>query len=127
LELLRKSYGGSTVVWGSKPNGADIVYAWPSAEVSPMGPDAAVSIIYNKQMKAIEDRKERRAFSEQKKREYFEQNVDIMKIASEMRWNVIDEIIDPRDTRIRIINGLDLTKSKDIDWLPKCKHPNPPQ
>jgi propionyl-CoA carboxylase beta chain len=125
--IIRKSYGGSTVVWGSKPNGADIVYAWPSAEVSPMGPDAAVSIIYNKQMKAIEDRKERRAFSEQKKREYFEQNVDVMKIASEMRWNVIDEIIDPRDTRIRIINGLDLTKSKDIDWLPKCKHPNPPQ
>jgi len=125
--IIRKSYGGSTVVWGSKPNGADFVYAWPSAEVSPMGPDAAVAVIYNRQMKEIEDGKERRAFAEQKKREYFEKNIDVMKVASEMRWNVIDEIIDPRDTRIKIIQALKLSKNKDIGWLPESKHANPPQ
>jgi len=125
--IIRKSYGGSTVVWGSKPNGADFVYAWPSAEVSPMGPDAAIAIIYNRQLKEIKDRKERLAFAEQKKREYFEKNIDVMKVASEMRWNVIDEVIDPRDTRIKIIQALELAKTKSIDWLPDSKHANPQQ
>ena len=123
--IIRKSYGGSTVVWGSKPNGADFVYAWPTAELSPMGPDAAVAIIYHREMQLLEKPEERQAFAAQKKQEYFEKNAEITQVASSMRWNMVDEIIDPRHTRGAIVKALRLSRRKKVQ-VPERKRANPP-
>jgi len=124
--IIRKSYGGSMVVWGSKANGADFVYAWPSAEISPMGPDAAIAVIYNKELQSIKDPEKRQVVTAQKKQEYFERNAEVSQVASNMRFNFVDEIIDPRDTRSVIIKALRISKYKNVT-IPARKRANPPQ
>ncbi len=59
--IIRKAYGGAYVAMNSKAIGADLVFAWPNAEIAVMGPEGAASILYEKEIKASADRKRRNA------------------------------------------------------------------
>ncbi len=106
--LVRKAYGGTLPIFCAKPQAADFVYVWPTGEYAPMGADGAVAIIYDRQIKELPTTEERLAFSEKQKKEYFEQYVDPIKTAANLRWGFFDDIIDPRRTRETIINAMNL-------------------
>mgnify|MGYP001055602516 CR=1 FL=1 len=125
--LVRKVYGGTMAFFSSRGKVADFVYAWPTAELCPMGPDGAVSIIYDREIKSLPTSEERLAFAEEKKKEYFHTYVDPIEVAKNARISQFDDIIDPRRTRETIINALKLCKTKK-DWHtpPGRKHTNRP-
>jgi len=123
--LVRKAYGGSVPFYHVPPYGTDVVYTWPTAEHAPMGPDAAVSIIYDSEIKKLPTSEERLAFAEEKKKEYFAQYVDVVHLAENMRYNFFYDVIDPRDTRRIIISTLDFLKNKIVS-MPKRKLANRP-
>lgn len=125
--LIRKCYGGTNVFFCRKGTSADVVYCWPNAEMAAMGPDAAVSVIYDRQIKALPTTEERLAFAEQKKKEYFDTQCDCVNLARSMVNNVFDDIIDPRQTREKIIRALEVTRNMRRDGvLPNRRHGNPP-
>jgi propionyl-CoA carboxylase beta chain len=127
--LVRKGYGGALPIFLSKSRATDFTYAWPTGEYAPMGPDAAVSIIYNREIAALPTSEERLAFAEQKKREYFERYCDPLELAPNMRYDFFDDVIDPRCTREYIIKSLRIAKNfkRRITMdFPKKKHGNPP-
>ncbi len=111
--ITRKAYGGAYDVMSSKHIGADVNYAYPSAEIAVMGPDGAVNIIYRNLPE--EERKEKVV-------EYRENFASPYK-AAELGY--IDEIIYPSETRKKIIQALEMTKNK-IDNSPPKKHGNIP-
>lgn len=124
--IVRKSYGGAVPIFSMKPYSADYVYGWPNSELCPMGADSAVAIIYDRQMREMSP-KDRLAFSESKKREYFENHIDPLTIAGNMRLDLFDDILDPRDTREVIIKTLKLCKrKKPLIPIPERKHRNRP-
>lgn len=124
--LVRKAYGGTLPIFLAKGFSADFVYAWPTGEYAPMGPDGAVAIIYDRQVRELPTSEERLAFAEAKKKEYFDTQVDVMRIAANLRWDYIDDVIDPRRTRETIVKALRFTKNKNT-WkkIPR-KRGNPP-
>jgi acetyl-CoA carboxylase carboxyltransferase component len=125
--LVRKSYGGTTPIFCAKPFSTDFVYVWPTGELCPMGADGAVAIIYDSQVKALPTSEERLAFAEKKKKEYFDLYVDPLQTGTNMRYDLFDDIIDPRCTREVIINALKLSRNKTpLVPLPKKKHGNRP-
>ena len=124
--LVRKAYGGSLPIFVAKPQSADFIYVWPTAEYAPMGADGAVAIIYNSEIQSLPTSEERLAFAEGKKKEYFDNYVDPIKTAANMRYNLFDDIIDPKKTRETIVKALRLGKLIDPDRLPKRKHGNRP-
>lgn len=125
--VVRKSYGGTTPIFCAKPYSTDVVYAWPTAEVCPMGPDGAVAIMYDQEIKSLPTSNERLAFAEAKKKEYFDLYVDPLVVATNMRYDLFDDIIDPRRTREAIINALTLLRDKrPLVPLPGKKRGNPP-
>jgi acetyl-CoA carboxylase carboxyltransferase component len=126
--LIRKGYGGTLPIFLAKPGAADFVYVWPTGEYAPMGPDAAVAVIYDRQIKELGTSEERLAFAEAKKREYFDLNVDPINLAKNMGYDFFDDIIDPRQTREVIIKALEMGRGiKDrIIPIPKRKHSNRP-
>lgn len=125
--LIRKSYGGTTPIFCAKPYSTDFVYAWPTAELCPMGADSAVAIIYDREIKALPTSEERLAFAEAKKKEYFDLYVDPIVTGTNMRYDLFDDIIDPRQTREVIINALEIAKNKIPQVpLPRKKRGNRP-
>ncbi|MFH1481035.1 MAG: carboxyl transferase domain-containing protein, partial [Pseudomonadota bacterium] len=90
--LIRKAYGGTLPIFLAKGFSADFVYAWPTGEYAPMGPDGAVAIIYDRQIRELPTSEERLAFAEAKKKEYFDTQVDVMRIAANLRWDYIDDV-----------------------------------
>ncbi|MEJ2715653.1 MAG: acyl-CoA carboxylase subunit beta [Deltaproteobacteria bacterium] len=126
--LVRKAYGGTLPIFCAKPQAADFVYVWPTGEYAPMGADGAVAIIYDRQIKELPTTEERLAFAEQKKKEYFEEYVDPIKTAANLRWGFFDDIIDPRKTREIIINALRLgrTLGNRVSPRPNRKQGNRP-
>ncbi len=119
---LRKSYGGAHDVMSSKQLRSDINYAWPSAEIAVMGPKGAIEILEGKKIKAIEDEEERTKYVEEKEQEYKDLFANPYKAA---KYGYIDDIIEPRNTRFRIIRALQsLATKKDV--LPPKKHNNLP-
>ncbi|MBM7646135.1 propionyl-CoA carboxylase beta chain [Scopulibacillus daqui] len=117
--ILRKAYGGAYVALNSKSIGADLVYAWPNAEIAVMGPEGASEIIFAKEIKESGDPERTKA---EKTREYRE------KIASPFvaaAHGLIDDIIDPRETRIKLVQALDMLSGKK-ESRPKKKHGNMP-
>lgn len=126
--LVRKAYGGTLPIFCAKPQAADFVYVWPTGEYAPMGADGAVAIIYDRHIKELPTTEERLAFAEQKKKEYFEEYVDPIKTAANLRWGFFDDIIDPRRTRETIINALRLgrTWGNRVSPRPKRKQGNRP-
>ncbi len=117
--IMRKAYGGAYVVMNSKSIGADLAYAWPSAELAVMGAAGAVEIVHRRELAAAENREETRM---RLVREYQEQFSSPFAAAER---GYIDDVIDPAETRRVLVRSLALLRSKRED-LPKRKHGNIP-
>ena len=116
---LRKSYGGSHIVMGCKQLKADLNYAWPSAEIAVMGASGAVAILNGKAAKEQADPK---AFLAEKEKEYNDLFTNPYKAAE---YGYIDDVIEPRNTRFRIIRALAQLANKR-ETRPQKKHGNIP-
>jgi acetyl-CoA carboxylase carboxyltransferase component len=117
--ITRKAYGGAYVVMNSKSIGADLAFAWPSAEVAVMGPQGAVNIIFRKELDQADDAEAKRA---ELIEEYTERFANPY-IAAERGY--VDDVIDPRDTRKVLIRSLEMLRTKR-EQLPSRKHGNVP-
>jgi propionyl-CoA carboxylase beta chain len=117
--ILRKAYGGAYVALNSKSIGADLVFAWPNAEIAVMGPQGAANIIFAKEIQNSDDPE---ATRQQKIDEYREKFANPYVAASR---GMVDDVIDPRETRIKIIQSLEMLRSKK-ESRPKKKHGNIP-
>jgi propionyl-CoA carboxylase beta chain len=117
--ITRKAYGGAYDVMSSKHIRGDISYAWPSAEIAVMGPDGAVNIIFRKQLAEAEDVEAERARLVQEYRDTFANPY----VAAARGY--IDDVIEPRETRPRLIEALQMLQSKR-DTNPPKKHGNIP-
>ncbi len=116
---LRKSYGGAYCVMSSKHLRGDVNYAWPTAEIAVMGPAGAVEIIFAKEVASAEDPK---AAAAQKEEEYRKAFANPYNAA---RYGYIDDVIEPRNTRFRIIRALQQLQTKKLT-NPAKKHDNLP-
>ncbi|MCL4247116.1 MAG: acyl-CoA carboxylase subunit beta [Anaerolineae bacterium] len=116
---VRKSYGGAYCVMSSKHIRGDLNLAWPSAEIAVMGPEGAVEIIYRRDLKASDDPA---ALKARLADEYRERLANPY-IAAERGF--VDDVIEPRETRARLINGLEVFQNKRDNNPPK-KHGNIP-
>ncbi|MDX1993652.1 MAG: acyl-CoA carboxylase subunit beta [bacterium] len=116
---MRKSYGGAYCVMSSKHIRGDLNLAWPTAEIAVMGPEAAVKIVYRRELDQADDRVTREKQLADEYREKFANPY----IAAARGY--IDDIIEPRDTRARLINGLQVFQNKRDDNPPR-KHGNMP-
>lgn len=120
--VLRKAYGGAYDVMGSKHLRGDINYAWPNAEIAVMGPRGAIEVLHSKELKDIKDEEERLKFLIEKEEEYKRKFANPYVAA---KFGYIDDVIEPRNTRFRIIRALQmLSTKKDIN--PPKKHSNIP-
>ena len=119
---LRKSYGGSHIVMSCKQLRGDINYAWPSANIAVMGAEGAVEILYSKDIKAMEDPAEKARVAEEKKKEYNDLFCNPYQAAS---YGYIDDVIEPRNTRFRVIRALEQLANKKV-VNPAKKHDNLP-
>ncbi|MCP9612492.1 acyl-CoA carboxylase subunit beta [Coprobacter tertius] len=116
---LRKSYGGAYCVMSSKHLRGDVNYAWPTAEIAVMGPAGAVEVIFAKEVAASEDPK---ATAAEKEAEYKKAFANPYNAA---RYGYIDDVIEPRNTRFRIIRALQQLQTKKLN-NPAKKHDNLP-
>ncbi len=119
---LRKSYGGSHIVMSCKQLRGDINYAWPTANIAVMGAEGAVAVLYAKDIKAEEDPAKQTEIAEAKKKEYNDLFCNPYKAAS---YGYIDDVIEPRNTRFRIIRALEQLATKKLT-NPAKKHDNLP-
>jgi acetyl-CoA carboxylase carboxyltransferase component len=117
--ITRKAYGGAYDVMSSKHIRGDLNFAWPTAEIAVMGPDGAVNIIFRRELAEAENPDQRKA---QLVEEYRQKFASPYVAASR---GYIDDIIEPRDTRARLINGLQAFQNKR-DSNPARKHGNIP-
>jgi acetyl-CoA carboxylase carboxyltransferase component len=117
--ITRKAYGGAYVVMNSKSIGADLAFAWPSAEVAVMGPQGAVEILYRRDLADTSDPAGRRA---ELVNEYTERYANPY-IAAERGY--VDDVISPAETRRVLVRSLALLASKREE-MPKRKHGNIP-
>ena len=119
---LRKSYGGAHIVMSCKQLRGDVNYAWPSANIAVMGADGAVEILYSKELKAEGDPTKRTEIKEEKKKEYDELFCNPYYSAA---FGYIDDVIEPANTRFRIIRALVQLENKKVEQ-PHRKHDNLP-
>ena len=119
---LRKSYGGAHITMSCKQLRGDINYAWPSANIAVMGAEGAVEILYSKEIRSIEDPAERARVAEEKKKEYNDLFCNPYNAAS---YGYIDDVIEPRNTRFRVVRALEqlADKKQENPWK---KHDNLP-
>lgn len=117
--ILRKAYGGAFLAMCSSSLRADVVYAWPTAEIAVMGPEGAVNIIYKKEIENAENPAEARVKLTSEYREKFANPY----IACARGY--VDDVIDPRDTRKKIASALKTFLTKEVD-TPQRKHGNFP-
>ena len=117
--MTRKAYGGAYIVMSSKHLRGDINLAWPSAEIAVMGPEGAVNIVFREQLSQSSSPEHTRANLIEEFRDAFANPY----IAAARGF--LDDVIDPRETRPRIIDALDMLQSKR-DSLPPKKHGNIP-
>jgi len=119
---LRKSYGGAHDVMSSKQLRGDLNYAWPTAEIAVMGARGAVEILESRKLKEISDPDEKAAFIAEKSAEY---NAKFANPYEAARFGYIDDVIEPRNTRFRIVRGLQTLATKK-EMNPPRKHTNIP-
>ena len=117
--ITRKDYGGAYCVMSPKQMGADLNLAWPSAEIAVMGPEAAVNIIYKRDLAASPDAAGRR---KELVAEYTARFANPY-VAAERGY--IDDVIEPRETRRELLRGLELCLRKTVERPPR-KHGNIP-
>ena len=120
--ILRKAYGGAYCVMSSKHLRGDINYAWPTAEIAVMGPKGAIEVLLSKEIAAIEDEQQKAEFIAQKEAEYRDKFANPYVAA---RFGYIDDVIEPRNTRYRIVRALESLANKRLANPPK-KHNNIP-
>ncbi|QQR49234.1 acyl-CoA carboxylase subunit beta [bacterium] len=119
--IMRKAFGGAYIVMGSKEMGADFNFAWPSAQIAVLGPQAAIAILHGKTL-ASHPQEERPALQKVLEATYREEYLHPY-IAAENGF--IDAIIEPNDTRQTLIKALGIAESK-VEQLPKKKNGNIP-
>ena len=119
---VRKSYGGSHIVMSCKQLRGDLCYAWPNAEIAVMGASGAIGVLEAKNLKAIEDPEEKKKFIAEKEAEYQDKFASPYQAASR---GYIDDVIEPRNTRFRIIRAFEMLKTKRLT-NPAKKHSNIP-
>ena len=117
--ILRKAYGGAYIAMCSKHLGADFVYSWESGEIAVMGAEGAVEILFRKELQESTDSKQ---MQEQLEREYTHTFINPM-IAAQS--GIIDEIIEPEETRTILIRSLQQLQTKEQKLIKK-KHGNMP-
>lgn len=117
--ILRKAYGGAYIAMCSRSLGADIAYAWPTAEIAVMGPSGAANIIFKEEISRSSDPNQTRREREQ---EYTEKFANPYVAAAR---GYIDDVIDPRDTRPLLVAALTMLRSKR-EQRPTKKHGNIP-
>jgi acetyl-CoA carboxylase carboxyltransferase component len=117
--IIRKAYGGGYIAMNSRHLGADFVYAWPTAEIAVMGPEGAANIVFRKEIDEAENPAEMR---KQKIQEYKDKFANPFVAASK---GYIDEVIEPLETRARLIHSLEISEHK-VDQRPAKKHGIPP-
>ncbi|EQD48370.1 propionyl-CoA carboxylase, B subunit, partial [mine drainage metagenome] len=117
--ITRKAYGGAYVVMNSKSVGADLAYAWPSAELAVMGPQGAVEVLHRREIAGSDDPVSRRL---ELVEEYTERYANPY-VAAERGF--VDDVIDPQETRKVLVQALKILRTKKED-LPRRKHGNVP-
>nr|WP_218839118.1 acyl-CoA carboxylase subunit beta [Natronoarchaeum philippinense] len=117
--ITRKAYGGAYCVMASKHLGADVNYAWPTAEIAVMGPQGAVNLLYGDELEAADDTE---ALRQELIDEYREEFANPYTAADR---GYLDDVIEPTETRPRLIQDLELLRSKREDQ-PDKKHGNIP-
>ncbi|WP_135820814.1 acyl-CoA carboxylase subunit beta [Halostella litorea] len=117
--ITRKAYGGAYCVMSSKHLGADVNYAWPTAEIAVMGPQGAVNLLYDDELEAADDTE---ALRQELIDEYREEFANPYTAADR---GFLDDVIEPTETRPRLIQDLEMLRSKREDG-PDKKHGNIP-
>jgi propionyl-CoA carboxylase beta chain len=117
--ITRKAYGGAYCVMSSKQIRTDLNYAWPSAEIAVMGPEGAVGIVYKRELDGAENREAVR----QQKIEEFRDRLANPYVAADRGF--VDAVIQPRETRKKLIQALEMLETKR-DKNPPKKHGNIP-
>lgn len=117
--IIRKAYGGAYIAMNSKHLGADMVFAWPTAEIAVMGPEGAANIIFKKEIGQAADPI---AFRQEKIQEYRDKLANPYVAAAR---GYVDDVIEPATTRQRIISALDMLAGKR-ESRPSKKHGNIP-
>ena len=113
--VLRKAMGGAYIAMSSKEMRSDFAFAWPTAQIAVMGVDGAVQILYHKQLQRAENREEaERAFAHEYREAFYNPYV----VAS---MGLIDEVIEPQETRPKLVRALELLRSK-VQQNPPKKH-----
>jgi acetyl-CoA carboxylase carboxyltransferase component len=120
--ILRKDYGGAYIVMSSKHLRSDINYAWPTAEIAVMGEKGAVEVLMGKEIKDIADPQKQTEFIAEKENEYRTAFANPYVAA---KYGYIDDVIEPRNTRFRVIRALESLKNKRQE-NPAKKHDNLP-
>jgi propionyl-CoA carboxylase beta chain len=118
--ITRKAYGGAYCVMGSKHIRTDVNLAWPSAEIAVMGPEGAVNIVFRRELAATEGNGDE---LRQRKVDEFRERFANPFVAAERGY--IDDVIEPRETRPRVIRALRMLENK-VDANPRKKHGNIP-
>ncbi len=119
---IRKSYGGSHIVMSCKQLRGDFNYAWPTAEIAVMGASGAIEVLEGRALKGIEDPEEKAKFIEEKEAEYKKKFANPYQAAS---MGYIDDVIEPRNTRFRVIRAFQALQTKRVT-NPLKKHSNIP-
>ena len=117
--ITRKAYGGAYCVMGSKHLRTDVNLAWPSAEIAVMGAEGAINIIYRRELASAAEAEAAR----EEKLEEFRDRFASPFIAAENGF--VDDVIEPRETRPRVIRALRMLATK-VDTMPRKKHGNIP-
>jgi len=118
--ITRKAYGGAYLVMNARGIRADLVFAWPSAEIAVMGAPGAVNIIHRRELSSSDDPDGRRS----ELIEDYEGKFNNPYVAAEL--GLVDEVIEPRETRIKLIRAMEMLRTKR-ESLPPKKHGNGPQ
>ncbi|MFF4174245.1 acyl-CoA carboxylase subunit beta [Streptomyces sp. NPDC001744] len=117
--ILRKAYGGAYIVMDSRSIGADVSLAWPTNEIAVMGAEGAANVIFRREIEAAEDPDAERA---QKIKEY---RTELMHPYYAAERGLVDDVVDPAETRSALIGALAMLRTKYAD-APSRKHGNPP-
>ncbi|MEU1231235.1 carboxyl transferase domain-containing protein, partial [Streptomyces sp. NPDC005828] len=117
--ILRKAYGGAYIVMDSRSIGADLAYAWPTNEIAVMGAEGAANVIFRRDIAGAEDPESMRA---QRIKEY---QSELMHPYYGAERGLVDDVIDPAETRAVLAAGLAMLRAKHAE-LPSRKHGNQP-
>jgi propionyl-CoA carboxylase beta chain len=122
--ITRKAYGGAYCVMGSKHLRTDLNFAWPTAEIAVMGAEGAVNIVYKRELQdAARQSAEAGEQMRQEKIQEFRDRYASPFVSAERGY--VDDVINPRETRLRLIRGLRMLANK-VDSMPSKKHGNIP-